>query len=186
MHPEFDNSNIIIYTDRVILRSWKNDDLNDFFEYASIPGVGEMAGWKHHQDIKISKVVLKSFIDSKEVFAIELKANHKVIGSIGLHHSWINEDDDYKHLKGRELGYVLSKDYWGKGLMPEAIKAVIDYCFKELDYDVLSCGHFDFNHQSQRVIEKLGFHLIKSGMYDAKLLDKTFPIKHYLLYNPYR
>jgi ribosomal-protein-alanine N-acetyltransferase len=43
---------------------------------------------------------------------------------------------------GREIGYVLNKDYWGKGLMPEAVEAVIDYCFREINFDWLTCGHF--------------------------------------------
>jgi ribosomal-protein-alanine N-acetyltransferase len=63
----------------------------------------------------------------------------------------LTEFDGYK---GREIGYVLSRDYWGNGIMPEAVNAVIEYLFSELDLDFLTCGYYDFNSQSKRVQEK--------------------------------
>ena len=66
----------------------------------------------------------------------------------------LTEFDGYR---GRELGYVLGKSYWGRGLMPEAAAAVIDYLFRELNYDFLICGYYDFNSRSKRVQEKCGF-----------------------------
>ena len=63
--------------------------------------------------------------------------------------------------KGREIGYVLAKDYWGRGLMPEAVKAVIDWMFEHTDIDFLTCGYFVHNRQSKRVQEKCGFHFLK-------------------------
>lgn len=44
MDIQIDISNIILETERLILRQWKESDLEDFYEYASVPGVGEMAG----------------------------------------------------------------------------------------------------------------------------------------------
>ena len=105
-----------IETDKLILRAWQETDLDDFYEYASIEEVGEMAGWKHHESIDVSKDILKSFISAKNEFAIMYKKNNKVIGSIGLHDSWANDEPDYQSLKLKEIGYVLSKDYWGQGL----------------------------------------------------------------------
>ena len=43
--------NTVIETERLILRPWQEADLDDFYAYASVPGVGEMAGWAHHQSI---------------------------------------------------------------------------------------------------------------------------------------
>lgn len=54
MDTIIDITNTIIETKRLILRSWRESDLNDFYEYASVDGVGEMAGWKHHESIKTS------------------------------------------------------------------------------------------------------------------------------------
>ncbi|MBQ3066834.1 MAG: GNAT family N-acetyltransferase, partial [Clostridia bacterium] len=52
---------------------------------------------------------------------------------------------------------ILAKDQWGKGLMAEAVTAVINYLFDEKDLDFLTCGYYDFNNQSRRVQEKCGF-----------------------------
>ena len=53
-----DISDTVIKTERLTLRPWKNSDLDDFFEYASVPGVGEAAGWPHHKTKEESKNIL--------------------------------------------------------------------------------------------------------------------------------
>ena len=56
-----------------------------------------------------------------------------------------------------ELGYWVARPYWGRGLAPEASAALLDRGFGVLNCAVIQCCHFDFNQQSKRVIEKLGF-----------------------------
>jgi len=182
MDVSVDVSRVNISTDRLLLRAWCEDDLIDFFEYAAVDGVGEMAGWPHHTSIDVTKKILKAFIEEKEVLAIVHKDNNKVIGSLGLHTSWANDDKEYMNLRLKEVGYVLSKDYWGKGLMPEAVKAVIDYCFNVVDLEALTCGHFIENYQSRRVIEKCGFSFVKEAEYYSKQLDKQIKSMKYMLY----
>ena len=84
MNAPVDVTNIRIETDRLILRAWRETDLADFYEYASVEGVGEMAGWNHHQSMEESRRILDFFISEKKTFALELKENGKVIGSLGL------------------------------------------------------------------------------------------------------
>lgn len=43
-----------LYTESIILRAWKQSDLHDFFNYAAVAGVGEMAGWKHHATLSVT------------------------------------------------------------------------------------------------------------------------------------
>ena len=181
MDIQIDITNTTLETKRLILRPWCESDLEDFYEYASVPDVGEMAGWRHHESREISKKILDSFITEKNVFAVVLKQNNKVIGSLGLHPSWANNDEKYKELKQKEIGYVLSKSYWGKGLMPEAVIRVIEFCFDTLKLDAVTIGHFQSNDQSRRVVEKCGFKFIKSSEYYAKQLDKTFEDMKYIL-----
>ena len=50
MNSEIDISNTILKTKRLILRPWRNEDLDDFYEYASVDGVGQMAGWLPHEN----------------------------------------------------------------------------------------------------------------------------------------
>ena len=148
----------IIETERLVLRPFKWDDLDDFFGYASVEGVGEMAGWPHHENKDKSKEILTRFIDEDKTFALVLKETGRVVGSLGVEfygaEDKLTEFDGYK---GREIGYVLAKDQWGKGLMAEAVSAVINHLFDEIDLDFLTCGYYDFNNQSKRVQEKCGF-----------------------------
>ena len=181
MNASIDTTNIRIETERLILRTWRESDLNDLYEYASVPGVGEMAGWAHHESIEESKRILTSFISGKKTFALELKENGKVIGSLGLEE--LDPDPMGEGKYGREIGYVLSKDYWGRGLMPEAVKAVIDYCFDILRYDYLTCGHFLRNDRSRRVVEKSGFRLFGESEYKTRY-DTVEISKNYILHNP--
>lgn len=183
MDITIDISQAVLTTDRLILRAWKETDVDDFYEYASVEGVGEMAGWKHHDSMDVSRKILQSFILGKNVFAIVYKENNKVIGSLGLHKSWANDEKNYEHFKMKEIGYVLSKTYWGKGLMPEAAAAVIGFCFDKCGLDALTIGHFSSNNQSRRVIEKCGFTFVKQSEYYAKQLQLTFDDMKYMLLN---
>ena len=157
MNAKIDISNVRLESPRLLLRSFCDSDLDDFFEYASYPGVGEMAGWPHHETKAITRLVLDDFIKSKNQFAIVYKPNNKVIGSIGIEH--YNEDiySLVNHLNGRELGYVISFDYWNKGIATEASNLVIDYLFNELQLDFVTVSHFVTNDRSRSVIMKCGF-----------------------------
>lgn len=186
MNVPVDISNVIIETTRLMIRPWKKEDLNDFYEYASVNGVGQMAGWNPHKSKEESQEILNLFIEHKITFALELKKNKKVIGSIGLERIGIDLGEPYTNLRGREIGYVLSKEYWGQGLMPEAVINVMEYCYKELNCDFLQCSHAFGNEQSKRVIEKAGFQYVqdcertgrngikrRSKVYIKKQSDKT-------------
>lgn len=155
MNAEIDISKVVLRTDRLVLRPFTIDDLDDFFEYASMDGVGQPAGWLPHRDILDSLSVLMRFIAKKKTFAVELDG--KVVGSIGIEEYDEGELPEFQNKLGREIGYVLSKPYWGHGLMPEAVKAVVDYLFNDCGLDFLVCGHFVDNLRSMRVQEKCGF-----------------------------
>ena len=170
MNTNFKINGLTIETERLILRPFKQSDLDDFFEYASVEGVGEMAGWKHHENKEKSQSILDLFINEDKTFAIVLKENNKVIGSLGVEEYGMEQAlSEFFDYQGREIGYVLSKDYWGKGLMPEAVKAVINYLFNELNLDFLTCGYYEFNTQSKRVQEKCGFKPYRKLVMETRL-----------------
>ena len=173
MNAEFDVTGICLETERLLLRPWLESDLNDLFEYASVPGVGEMAGWAHHESLQVSKDILNRFIEGKKTFAIVFKENNKVIGSLGVEEYDLEDKlTEFFGYRGRSIGYVLSKDYWGRGLMPEAVRAVVEYLFHALDYDFLLSGHFDKNDRSRRVQEKCGFAPYRKLDYDTQMGTK--------------
>lgn len=160
-------------TNRLVLRAFTMEDLADFYEYCKDPDTGIHAGWKPHESMEESRDILHHFIEEREVWAICEKQSGKVIGSIGLHR-------DSKRRRNfnqcRMMGYVLSKAYWGQGLMTEAAKEVLRHAFEDLKLEMVTISHFSYNQRSARVIQKLGFHregvLRKAFLrYDGSLLD---------------
>ncbi len=148
--------------ERIYLRAFESSDLNDLNEYASVYGVGEMAGWKHHESLDESEVVLDMLIKARHVYAIVLRANDKLIGSIGL-----SSMDD-----GMELGYVLNRDYWNRGIMTEAIELIISYCFDELKLSKIYSGYYTDNLISKRLNKKFGFKYLRKDMVNTLGLGK--------------
>ena len=143
-----------------------------------------MAGWKHHETIEKTQEILDMFIKEDKTFAIVFKKNNKVIGSLGVEKYQLEEKlTEFNSYYGREIGYVLSKDYWGKGIMPEAVGAVINYLFNGLNLDFLTCGYYDFNNQSKRVQEKCGFKPYRKLVMDTRLGTKEPGVLN-LLINP--
>lgn len=160
-------------TERLILRGWAPGDLDDMYEYARNPNIGPNAGWEPHAGRDVTATVLQSFIEHDNVWAIEHKENGKVIGSIGIHSDKLREG-----INSRMIGYVLSEDYWGRGLMSEAARRAIQYAFEETGIDILSVYHYTFNQRSRRVIEKCGFRYegtlrMASKIYDGTVLDNV-------------
>lgn len=166
MNAQIDITNVTLQSNRLTLRPWKETDLHDFYEYASVDGVGQMAGWTPHRNLEESKIILGHFIEGKKCFALEYQG--KVIGSIGIEEYNEANYPELVNLQGREIGYVLSKNYWGNGLMPEAVQTVIRHLFDTVNLDFILAGHFDWNNQSRRVIEKCGFTYVKTVDYKTR------------------
>lgn len=126
-------------------------------------------------------MILDSFIRQKKTFALEYQG--KVIGSFGIEEYSEENYPELTDLSGREIGYVLSKDFWGRGLMPEAVNAVTDYLFEAEKLDFILVGHFEWNHRSARVIEKCGFQYIKTIPFETRY-DTVENSREYILYSP--
>ena len=146
---------IVVETERLILRRFKNDDAKQMFEnYASREVVTEFLSWLPHTDISQTREYLSNIVvpayENIETYrwAIELKSNNQLVGCIDV----VKSRDDKKQA---ELGWVLSNDYWGKGLMPEAANAVLSLLFK-IGYARVHAVHNVDNPKSGRVMQKIG------------------------------
>ena len=166
-------------TKRLILRPINTDDRFDMFEYAKKPNIGPMAGWCPHSSVDETKIVIEIFINNARrtglgVFSIILKENNKMIGTIELY----NRIQNFK----AELGYSLNDEYWGQGIIVEAGEAVLKWGFEQLELYRIQANIFVFNHQSERVCQKL--HMEYEGLlknyylrYDGKVFDcKSYAI----------
>lgn len=166
MNAEIDISDVTLKTERLILRPWSPSDLEDLYEYASVDGVGQMAGWLPHKNREESQAILDLFIAGKKTFAIEYQG--KVIGSLGIEKYDEKELPEFQNQAGREIGYALSKAYWGQEIMPEAAKRVIGYLLEDVGLDFIVCSHSIDNTQSKRVQEKCGFKHYKQFRYETQ------------------
>lgn len=137
-------------TKRLLLRPWDESDAPALYPLARDPDVGPRCGWKPHTSEKESAEVIHDVLAVPESYAIVCKESGALIGSMGLH-------PVEGHPADRELGYWIGKPYWGRGYTPEAAREVIRHAFEELGCLEVWCGHFDFNAQSRRVIEKCAF-----------------------------
>jgi putative acetyltransferase len=138
-----------IETERLLLREWRTDDDEALYEYAKSPLVGPAAGWKPHESIEETREYLQHTTEKGDTWALVLKSENRVIGSIGLHRKDVETV--------REIGYVMHPDYWGNGYMTEAVREVIRFAFENFGIDLIQIGHFPENTRSKSVIRKCGF-----------------------------
>lgn len=146
----------VFTTKRLYLRPVALEDAQDMYDYARRENVGPRAGWKPHGSIEETKKIIAMMNnnfnkgDNIGVWSIVNLNSQKMIGTVGLQRY-------SKANASAEIGYVLNPDFWGKGIMKEAVCEIIKWSFDELNLHRVECGHYDFNLQSKRVIEKLGF-----------------------------
>ena len=147
-----------IETERMILRKFSVEDADDMFEnWASDPEVTKFLTWTVHSSVDISRTILTDWVTHYEDggyfnWAMEYKETGRVIGNISV--VKLNENID-----GADMGYCMSSKYWGQELMPEALRAVMDYLFDEVGLNRIAACHDVNNPKSGRVMEKAGMKL---------------------------
>jgi RimJ/RimL family protein N-acetyltransferase len=144
-----------LQTERMILRPWNETDAVALYKYACDPNVGPIAGWPVHSSVENSRQIIRDVLSADETYAIVLNGDKCPIGSIGL---TIHEKGG-RNLgqKGGEIGYWIGVPFWGKGLVPEAVRELMRHSFEDLGLETLWCGYYDGNDKSRRVQEKCGF-----------------------------
>jgi RimJ/RimL family protein N-acetyltransferase len=80
-----------------------------------------------------------------------------------------------------EIGCWLGVPYWGRGYATEAVRAVIDYAFGELEHEVLAAGARVSNPVSRRVLEKCGFQWTGVGLYRIRAINSAAPVDRFRL-----
>lgn len=166
MNAEIDVTDVTLQTPRLTLRPWRQTDLQDLYAYASDPEVGPMAGWKPHESLEESQMILDRFVSGRKTFALEYRG--RVVGSIGVEGYDEARYPEFSEQRVRMLGFVLARECWGRGLMPEGVSEVIRWLFEEQKLDVILCGHFLWNKQSERVQEKCGFRHYDFDLFTTK------------------
>ena len=146
---------MIITTQRLILRPWNESDAENLYKYASDPDIGYPAGWPAHTSVENSREIIHSVLSAPETYAVCLKSDGLAIGSVGLKTG--DATDMTERSDECELGYWIGKQFWGRGMIPEASAALLRRAFLELEMNAVWCGYYDGNEKSRRGQEKLGF-----------------------------
>jgi [ribosomal protein S5]-alanine N-acetyltransferase len=162
-----------IETIRLILRRFTEEDAEDMFRnWAGDPEVCKFLSWGPHRDATVSRKRIMNWIsnykhDFTYVWAIELKSKNMVIGSISVELS--NEND-----MSCEVGYCIGKPYWSRGIMTEALQAVMHYLFYEVGYQRIQAKHDVLNIASGKVMQKAGMNFLKMENRVGVRRDGTF------------
>ena len=142
-------------TERLILRKFVMEDSVAMYKnWASDEEVTRYLTWPTHPNPEISKSVIKDWITSYSdenyyQWAIVLKDKEEPIGSISVVH--MNEAASKVH-----IGYCIGKTWWHRGITSEALKAVMDFLFEEVDVNRIEARHDPQNPNSGKVMKKCG------------------------------
>jgi len=145
-----------IETKRLILRRFKNGDEIAMYEnWASDPEVTKYLTWPTHTSTDVSKMVLDDWINSYEKedyyqWAILPKDNNDApIGSISI-------VEMKENVGSVHIGYCIGRNWWHQGITSEALAALIEFCFEELEANRVEARHDPNNPNSGAVMKKCG------------------------------
>ena len=152
----------MLQTECLNLRRFVESDAEAMFQnWASSAENLTYVTWDPHSDVEVTRNSIRNWIASYAnpnyyKWAICLKENpEQVIGDISI--VAMDENDS-----SCEIGYILGQNYWGRGMMTEALKAVLDFCFTQADFQKVRARYASLNPASGRVMEKAGMSYLKT------------------------
>ena len=176
----------VLETERLVLRAPRFEDAKAIAMLANDRRIAEnTARIPHPYALADAEafLALANGSDAERTFAITLKKG-TLVGMCGL------ESRDGSELPARladrsgavpELGYWLGAAYWGRGYATEAVRALIDHAFEDLEVEALQAGARVTNPASRRVLEKCGFQWTGVGLYRIRALKSSAPIDRFRL-----
>jgi RimJ/RimL family protein N-acetyltransferase len=146
---------MIIKTERLLLREFVGEDWRAVYAYQNDPRYLEFYEWEHRTEQDVKDFV-QMFLDrqkeqprTKYQLAIALPGSNKLIGNIGIRKRDVRA-------YSAEMGYELDPREWGNGYATEAATAMLKFAFEQLRLHRVSANAIANNHNSLRVLEKLG------------------------------
>ena len=177
---------IVLTTERLLLRTWKESDIPLMTAISSDPLV--MEHFPSTQDLTATHALIDHINQHYEKFgysayAVEIKDTHEFIGFVGLNHPPFTIPNFIPQgLPIVEIGWRLSSQHWGKGYATEAAKAVLHYAFTELKLSEIISFTVVANTKSRHVMEKIGLHHSEADDFDHPQLDDDSPLRRHVLY----
>jgi [ribosomal protein S5]-alanine N-acetyltransferase len=152
------------------LRKWQSGD-----EVSLAQSANNYKIWRNVKDIFPHPYTLADAYEwikfaQNQPLTFTIEVGGKAVGGIGV----LFKEDVYRH--NAEIGYWLSEDYWGKGIITKAINEVVELTFDSTNIHRIYAGVFEYNIASMRVLEKAGFEkeaiLKQSIAKEGKLYDE--------------
>lgn len=166
-----------IETNRLILRKHEITDADDMFKnWVTDPKVSRFLSWEPHKGIDETKTLLKGWIEDYKKqdtyhWIIVFKNVMQAIGYIYLDEL----DDTYD---SASVHFALSRKYWNKGIMTEALSSVLRFCFEKLELNKVETTHIVGNEASGRVMAKCGMEIEGITKHEVKVKG-IFHLVHY-------
>ncbi len=142
-------------TERLLMRRFTIYDAEKMFaNWANDKEVFEYWNWPYHSDIKITKNILKQWVQNYEKkdfyqWAIILKDINEPIGKISV----VDKDDRTQMVA---IGYCIGKKWWKKGITSEALNAIIKFFFEDVGINRIAAKYVVGNDNSGKVMVKCG------------------------------
>ena len=168
----------IIKTERLLLRKIHSEDAEMVYKWMSDSKACKYECWSPHQSVDFTRgYIVEVFGEYKSELTYQwgIQLGKELIGSVSI----VNVND--YHQKAL-LGYCLRKEYWSKGYMTEAVKAVLHYMLFDIGINRIEATHSINNIASGRVLEKVGmileghakdYYFCNSGLQDSNLYEVT-------------
>ena len=152
------------------LRPWSLADLDSLVQYANNWNIAKNLtdAFPHPYTRESGEAFIKMATQDDPIHIFAIEVDGEAVGGIGIH----PQSDIYR--KNVELGYWLAEHLWGRGIVTEAIKQIVDFAFRTYDINRVFARPFGSNIASQRVLEKACFTL------EARLEKTLFKNGEYL------
>lgn len=156
-------------TERLILKRIKKSDAEEAFRnWTNDPKTARYVLWDVHKDVEVTKELFKIWEEEyKEPYTykwvVYVKELGEIIGTIDVVRKNINT-------RICEIGYCYGSKYWNKGYGTEALKAVLEFLFNEVGFELIEIHHQEENIASGRVMQKAG--LKYETTLRSRLIDK--------------
>lgn len=168
-------------TPRLILRQWRDADVEAWAEMSADPRVMEFFPELYDRarsEKTLARMQTELERDGYGMWAAEIKQTGRFTGVIGI------EDIPYDvpFTPRREVGWRLAFDAWGHGYATEGAKASLDFAFEKLGWDEVVAITAGINTRSQRVMERLGMIRDMAGDFDHPRIGEGNPLRRHVLY----
>jgi RimJ/RimL family protein N-acetyltransferase len=171
----------IIETERLILRTWQEEDIEAYYQINQDPKVIEFLAGSMTRE-QVSDFIAKTNKDQQKhrycFWALELKDAHELIGFVGLRYINFN----LPFTPAVEIGWRLGSKYWGKGYASEGAKASLDFGFNKIGLEEIISFTATINKCSMAVMERIGMKRDTNGDFAHPKLAANHPISQHVLY----